>query len=92
MNNRLEGQHIREGVGRNRIARFNADRHQAAVLEADDRDEQADADGDRMLQAVRNGVKQNLPDLGNRKQDKDQAGDKYRRQAHLPGERMIRRG
>ncbi|MNC20195.1 hypothetical protein D3C75_681380 [compost metagenome] len=89
MNNRFKGEHICELISGDILPGFNADRHQSAVLEADNGNEHPNTDSNSMLQAVRNGGKQNLPDLGDCKQDEDNTGNKYSSQTHLPGEFMI---
>ncbi|MNE21710.1 hypothetical protein D3C80_1148810 [compost metagenome] len=89
MNDCLEGQNVCKFISRNVAAGFNADCHQSAVLEADNRNEHPDTNCNGMLEAVRNCSKQYLPDSGNRKENEDQTGNEYGGQTHLPGERVI---
>ena len=51
---------------------------QAGVLQADERDEQADADRNALLERERNGVEDRLTHIGQRQDDKDQTLDEYR--------------
>ncbi|MNM99106.1 hypothetical protein D3C81_1116560 [compost metagenome] len=60
MDDCFKGKNIRKRVRRNITAGFDADRHQSAVFQTNDRNEQPDPDRNRMLQRIRNGVKQHL--------------------------------
>ena len=68
--------------------RVERDRHYAARLEADDRDEQADADGDRMLQPVRNRDDEHLANLGDRQDQEDDPGQEDGGERHRRADRM----
>ena len=60
---------------------FCRDRHDAAVLEANNSNEQPDADCNRMLEAVRHGGNQHLANARNREDQEDNAGDEHGCQA-----------
>ena len=59
--------------------------HQAGVLKADERDEEADAAGHRGIELVGNGVQNHLADADGGEREKDDAGEKDRAQSRLPG-------
>ncbi|MMZ61193.1 hypothetical protein D1872_233270 [compost metagenome] len=89
---RFKRQDIGKFVSRDIVAGFDADRHQSAIFQTDNRNEQTDPYRNRMLQSIRNRLQQHLPDVSDRKQDENQTGDEYGRQAHFPSKGMIRRG
>ncbi|MNP22493.1 hypothetical protein D3C76_1151660 [compost metagenome] len=92
MEDRFKGKQIGIFAFFHIVQGFHANGKQAAVLQTDDGDEQADTDGNGVLQAVGNGDNQHLPDLGHGQNDEDDAGDKYGSQTHLPGKWLIRCG
>ena len=59
--------------------------HDAGVLERDQRQEQADAGGDRHLERLRDGVDDPFADRQHADDEEDDAGDEDAAQRHLPG-------
>ena len=55
------------------------------IKQADQRDKQTDTYGNRPFQTQRNDVKNRLPHIGQRHEDKDDAFHANRSQSHLPG-------
>ncbi len=59
--------------------------HQARMLKADERDEEANAAGHGSVQLVRNSAQDHLADARSGERQEDDSGNKHRAQGRLPG-------
>ena len=57
----------------------------AGVLQADERDVEADTHADGLLQAQRYGIHYHLPDVGQGQDDEEEAFNEHRGERELPG-------